>query len=356
MRDLLGPAQTGAALNSAEEALIATIGQTAEQREEVGVSRQTMDALAAAGWLAGNVDAPKYRERAEQLAMADASVWFCWLQHQSPLALLKGSSNSALQQRWLMVLQSGCALGATAFAHLRRPGHPNPIAQRCNNGWLLNGQLDWVTSWDLADVVSVQLRTGAQLDAEVLAVLIHLQTKGQGPDGVMAEAPLALMAMGGTWSRPVHLEQCLIQEDAVISMVPFESWQAADQRKTRFANPAAFGLIRAALGDLHQQAESRHMLCWHQQLNALAKEAANLRHACYTAADDPSQLSDPEHHKLRAAALELAQRCCRTALLSHGGAGMRAGHASGRRLREAMFLQVQALIPPVQNYLIQGEG
>jgi alkylation response protein AidB-like acyl-CoA dehydrogenase len=355
MRDLLGPAQAGAALNSAEEDLVQTIGQTAQKREEVGVSRQTMDALAAIGWLAGNANAATYRERAEQLAMADASVWFCWLQHQSPLALLKGSGNSALQQRWLAALQGGRALGATAFAHLRRPGHPNPIAHHCSNGWLLNGRLDWVTSWDLADVVSVQLRTSAQLDAEVLAVLIELKTKSKCPEGLTAEAPLALMAMGGTWSRPVRLERCLIQEESVISVVPIQSWQAADQRKTRFANPAAFGLIRAALGDLHQQAESRHMTCWHQKLNALAKEAANLRHICYEAADNPSQVTDAEHHKMRAAALELAQHCCRTALISHGGAGMRAGHASGRRLREAMFLQVQALILPVQNYLIQEQ-
>ena len=63
-----------------------------------------------------------------------------------------------LQDRWLEGLRSGSYLGAVAFAHLRRLGPPNPVAERVHGGWSITGKLDWVTSWDIADVMLVMVR------------------------------------------------------------------------------------------------------------------------------------------------------------------------------------------------------
>ena len=352
--DPLGPSEVGVAANSSAEKLLDSIAAGACQHERLGVPRSVMDQLAAIGWLGIASSGSLQRERAERLAMADAAVWFCWAQHQSPLRLLQISSNTALKDRWLDLLGCGRAVGATAFAHLRRPGQANPVAHSTAYGWELNGQLDWITGWDLADVVALQLRAGPESDAPVLAFLLSKSVRSTLPQGVYPQLPLELMAMSGTWSRPVKLNNCCISEAELLSTTPIEEWHQSDQTRTRFANPAAFGLIRAALGDLNQQAERRSNGSWLNIGRQLLEEARDLRANCYAAIDHPDVLSDARHHDLRAAALLLAQRCCQAALISHSGEALHSGHPTGRRLREAVFLHVQALIPPVQNRLISG--
>ena len=352
--DPLGPHTPDAAVSADEEAVLARITAAAADHERLGVPRSVMDQLSGIGWLGPVAAAPQQRERAERLAMADAAVWFCWSQHQSPLRLLQASTNQTLRQRWLTRLASGSAVGATAFAHLRRPGPATPVASPCSDGWELQGHLDWITGWDLADVVAVQVRAGQAPQAPVLALLLDKQAPISLPRGLTPEPPLELLAMGGTWSRPVNLNHCRIPADWVIGITPIAAWTQADQARTRLANPAAFGLIRAGLGDLLQQAQHRRADGWITAAQTLMEDATELRRRCYAAADDPDSLSDKAHYDLRASALEMAERCCRAALVSHAGGALRDGHPSGRRLREALFLQVQALITPVQDRLIAG--
>ena len=352
--DPLGPHTADAAVSADEDAVLADITAAAADHERRGVPRSVMDQLSGIGWLGPVAAAPQQRERAERLAMADTAVWFCWSQHQSPLRLLQASTNQTLRQRWLTGLASGRAVGATAFAHLRRPGPANPVASPCSGGWELQGHLDWITGWDLADVVALQVRTGQEPQAPVLALLLDKQESISLPRGLTPEPPLQLLAMGGTWSRPLALNHCRIPADRVIGLTPIAAWTQADQARTRLANPAAFGLIRAALGDLLQQAQHRRADGWITAAQTLMQDATELRRRCYAAADHPDRLSDQDHHDLRASALELAERCCRAALVSHAGGALREGHPSGRRLREALFLQVQALITPVQDRLIQN--
>ncbi|NQW73222.1 MAG: acyl-CoA/acyl-ACP dehydrogenase, partial [Actinobacteria bacterium] len=148
-------------------ALIATvIAPAAEQVDVVGVQRSAIDALAAAGLFGNPLARSPQRELTELLAAADASTWFCWVQHQSPLRTLALASRSDatpdvdnLRERLLGGMQSGRLLASVAFSHLRRGGAPNPVATRTADGWVLKGSLDWVTSWDIADVVMIMART-----------------------------------------------------------------------------------------------------------------------------------------------------------------------------------------------------
>ncbi|GCE65750.1 acyl-CoA dehydrogenase [cyanobiont of Ornithocercus magnificus] len=355
MVDPMGPAEVSIHIDAAAEALLMNLTTNAANHEKHGLPRAVMDRLAAIGWLGTAPAVPLQRERAERLAMADVSVWFCWSQHQSPLRLLQSSSNNILRDRWLESLANGKAVGATAFAHLRRHGPANPIACPVPHGWELNGRLDWITGWDLADVVAVQMRAGHEKDAPVLALMLERKTQEQLPKPLQLFPPLELMVMGGTWSRPLKFNRHQIDDDAVLSSMPFETWCSRDKARTRFANPAAFGLARAALGDLRQQCERYAASSWLNGFQRLLAEARELRYRCYAAVDRPDELSNAQHHRLRAAALDLAQRCCQAALISHSGSAMYTGHASGRRLREAAFLQVQALIPPVQERLINSD-
>jgi hypothetical protein len=123
--DIAGP--DGLALAGAHEPLLSAIAAAAANTDRHGVPRRWFDAMAAAGLLGSPLTPP------------------------------------ALQDRWLEPVACGQALAGVAFAHLRRAGAPNP----------LDGRLDWITSWDIADLVLLCLRCvdGTELaDGQVLFV------------------------------------------------------------------------------------------------------------------------------------------------------------------------------------------
>lgn len=248
-----------------------------------GVPRSTVDALAAAGLLGDQLTGQQLRETAELLAGTDASTWFCWVQHQTPLRTLAGQApgqvepgSAALRADLLPDLRSGRRLAAVAFAHLRRPGPVNPVATRVEGGWVLDGTLDWVTSWDIADVVLVMAADAAR-DRVVCAYLPA--GRGGQTRGLTVGEPLRLLAMAGTHTRPIRLESVRVDDDQVGAVLDLTAWSDADV---------------------------------------------------------PARLA------ARARSLDLAMRAAQSAVVIRAGAAMRAGCSAERRLREAAFLLVQA--------------
>ena len=95
----------------------------------------------------------------------------------------------ALGDRWLEPVASGQALAGVAFAQLRRAGAANP----------LDGRLDWITSWDIADLVLLCLRCvdRAELaDGQVLFVE-DFSVWREGLELVMRSAQAAVIAHAG---------------------------------------------------------------------------------------------------------------------------------------------------------------
>ena len=278
------------------------------------------------------------RELAELLAGSDASTWFCWAQHFTPLRILEASNPSfGLLPR----LRTAEAFSAVAFAHVRRPGEPNPAATQVQGGWLLDGSLDWVTSWDIADVVMVMARgTGADSESLVCAFLPAGHSSHQA-DGVAPGDPLELLAMGGTHTRPVRLNNVHVPTESVGTILDRSAWLAADARTSADANPAIFGVTRGALGELAMLSKQRSDAELAAVVEALALECRSIRQRAYDAVDDPET---PIAVKLgvRAEALGLVQRATTAVIVARAGAAIRSGQSAERRAREALFLQVQA--------------
>jgi alkylation response protein AidB-like acyl-CoA dehydrogenase len=346
--DILGP--DSLALPASAEPALEVLAQWAEAADRDGVSRSSIDALARAGLLGRSLDpVALQRELAERIAMVCATTWFCWTQHQSPMQALAHSEESpgvsALKERWLAGLESGELLGAVAFAHVRRPGPPNPVAARTDGGWLINGTLDWVTSWDIADVVLVMVRgSGADADSLISFYLPAGRSVAAGqalPAGVQVGELLKLLSMSGTHTRPLTFENVFIPDDLVVSVQTWSDWERADLRKTSYPNPAAFGISRGAIKELHEVGTSRSddvILNLAEQLRA---EAQELRKAAYLAIDDADSATE-DLQTLRARSLELAVRAATAVVIARSGAAMITGCSAERRLRESMFLQVQA--------------
>jgi alkylation response protein AidB-like acyl-CoA dehydrogenase len=352
--DPIGPASRAAVVPHVD--VIADVVAAHAARTDVeGVRRQSLDALAEAGLLGQALEpVAAQRELAELIAGSDAATWFCWVQHQTPLRTVAGSvagmrspAPATLREELLPGLRTGRLVGAVAFAHVRRPGPANPQATRVDGGWRLDGTLDWVTSWDIADVVMVMAQgAGADADALVCGIL-PAGRSGVEVSGLRVGEPLDLLALSATHTRPLVLSDVHVPDDRVAAVLDRSAWLAADAVRTADANPAAFGLARASVAELHHLADQRSDAALGELSAALVEECRTIRAAAYASSDADGPVRERLH--LRAASLDLALRAATAVVLARAGAAMRRGLSAERRVREAMFLQVQAQTRATRN-------
>lgn len=342
--DPVGPA--GEPVPASVDALLQRIADEAAEADLHGVRREVIYALAENGLLGTALPTAAQRELTERLAMADASTWFCWAQHQTPVRTLDGAApgivqlaSRSLRERWLDDLSSGRAFAAVAFAHVRREGPPNPVATRVPGGWRFDGTLDWVTSWDIADVVMVMARGEAD-DSDLLVCAFLPAGRASGvTEGLSVGPTLDLVAMSGTHTRPARLTDVRVSDDDVV-LVSREKWMQADAVRTAHANPAAFGVARGAIAELREVAEERGDDQIGALADALVDRCRKIRASAYAAADSDATIDERLHW--RAASLQLALQAATAVVTARAGSAMQRGRSAERRVREALFLQVQA--------------
>jgi alkylation response protein AidB-like acyl-CoA dehydrogenase len=321
----------------------------AANADRFGLNRTTLDRLSAEGLLGSPLaPAAAQRELAEVIAGCDATTWFSWVQHQSPLRALEDARPGPdcpgvdeLRSTVLPGLRSGHQLAAVAFAHLRRMGPPNPIALRVEGGWLLNGTLDWVTSWDLADIVMVMVQGVGDDAGSIVCALLPAGGSGTEVAGLRPGPPLDLLAMSGTHTRPLTLTDVLVPVGSVVTVLDRDAWLAADEVSSANANPSAFGVARGAIAELDSIASERSDEGIARLGRALVEECRLVRRRAYGLIDQPEGAL-AERLALRAASLDLVTRATTAVIVARAGAAMKAGCDAERRVREAMFLQVQA--------------
>lgn len=348
--DVIGPDEAVGEwrLGDEGEAVLAGIAERAGESDQHGIARSEIDALAGVGLLGEPLEPPaRQREVAERIAMADASVWFCWAQHQTPLKTLAGAHTGdhapvveEIHDRWLDGLRTGRYLGAVAFAHLRRPGVANPLAERVHGGWSITGKLDWVTSWDIADVMLVMVRAAGDYSDKIVCIYLAAGRDPAYLTGMHVHEPLKLLAMSGTHTRPITFDQVMVPDTNVAALIDFHDWQQADAVKTIDVNPASFGLIRAAVQELREIAETRQDPQLLELVESVGERARDLRRRAYAAIDSNGPAD--ERVSMRAQALRMAVDAATAVVTARAGAAMYSGCSAERRVREAMFLQVQA--------------
>lgn len=329
------------------EAVVGLIAEHAAQSDQVGVPRSHFDALAAVGAHGTQetiADPRVWREFTEQLAGADASTWFCWAQHQTPMRTLEAGGNSpaaeALRERWLAGMRSGEVLAAVAFGHLRRSGPANPVARNIDGNWVLDGSLDWVTSWDIADLVLVMAHTEDK--SQIVTFVIPIEGFEELIPGSKVGEILELMSMGGTHTRPVFLDNSPIPAEFVFSVTDHASWQGPDVRKTNSPNVAALGIARAAIEELGSVGESRGNDQAIELASSLQSRYLQLRERAGSLMDLGAQAQTEDLIAARVEVLELARDSAAAVVIARAGAGMQSGRSAERRVRESMFLQIQA--------------
>ena len=303
----------------------------AEEVEVKGVPRPYLAALAGAGLFGvtapteyGGSDqpVPVVRELVEVLSGADASTWFVWTQHHTPVRTLVRGTNGELRDRWLPRLAAGSALAGVAYTHLRRPGEPPVRATRVDRGWRIDGDLAWLTSWGLADVFLV----GAVAGDDVVWALLPLAKT----EGVTAQT-LDLVAMRGTFTVSAHLDGVAADDADVVLVEPLAEWRGIDAERTADVSPAVFGVTAECIRRLPDTAA--------EAAARLQAELDAVRTEAYALQDGKG--ARPDRIAVRATAHGLALRASAALVAAGAGRSMLAGNPAQRLAREALFLLVQ---------------
>jgi alkylation response protein AidB-like acyl-CoA dehydrogenase len=339
-RDVVGPdgriSADAPVIGAVREVARTLLAPNAAISDMDGVPRRNLDALAAVGAVGPVYEPAVQRELGEIIAGACGTTWFCWTQHRQPTELISTSENEELRDRWADQLSTGHALAGVAFAHIRRSGPRTVTAHRIVGGWELSGDLDWVTSWTIADVVVIVAETD---DARLVRVAVQPRRR----DGLLADMPMDLAAMGGTHTCPVKLSRLQVPDTDVISVVDKAPWAERDQWGTRNAAPHIFGVTRAAISLLQDTGETRDEPEALELAQLLTDQLHEIRAGAYALIDDLEPDAAAEQRlELRAQALELAMAATSAAVTSRSGSAMRLVDPGQRYAREALFYLVQA--------------
>lgn len=304
----------------------------AERVDQEGVPASHIAAVKRSGLLGvgapvayGGSGAPPavLRETAEILAGACCSTWFVQTQHHSPVQTL-AQSELPVRERLLGPLARGELLAGVAYAHLRSYPRTPVRVRREADGLRFDGTVPWYTGWGLNDAL---LLAGVTEAGEVLFAFAEAREQ----PGLRASEPMRLAALTAARTVSLELSGLRLPEDAVALRMPYARWAPGDRARTLNANPAVFGVARAALDLLDEEPAA-----------PLRARLDDVRRRAYALADHPVPLERAEERlAVRAEAYEVLRRATTAAVVAGGGRSMALSSRAQRLAREALFLLVQ---------------
>ena len=285
--------------------------------------------------------APTARRVSEILAGACGVTHFVQAQHHGPVALLAGSKNSELRERFLRPMCEGRLLAGVAFSHLRRAGPPAVTATPTRGGFIVAGEAPWVTSWGLAEIFAIAARTP---DDRILyfAQCAPEQDSGGGDAARLSASRHDLFVMNASSTVSLRMRDLFVPEDRVIRMADLNAWRERDRINTAQTNPAVFGIAETCLDLLASISES-HLEVLSRAEALLRDEGRRCRAEAYGLADgDPSPADVPNLLRVKAWSLDYVARAAQALVAATGGRAMSLNHPAQRLLREAIFYTIQA--------------
>jgi alkylation response protein AidB-like acyl-CoA dehydrogenase len=306
-----------------------------EEIEAAGlVPRRLLDVLAGAGFygLTGPVDAggldadPRTVARViEELAAGDLSTAFVWLQHLGVVSTL-ARAGGPLRAAHLAELCAGRLRAGVALQAATRPGPAAVTVRADGDGFLVDGDVPWVTGWGLADVVLLAARDAGEV--------VHLFWTDAVETPGLAAVPQELVAVTASSTVQLHVRGLRLPADRLVATVPLADWRAGDAAGLRPNGSLALGLVaRCARLAPPPLAE----------VLTTALDAVRTRLDAATPAELPAA---------RAAASALAARATTALVVATGSSAIAAGSPVARLAREALFLQVFGTRPAIRSALL----
>ncbi|WP_033337542.1 acyl-CoA dehydrogenase family protein [Catenuloplanes japonicus] len=258
----------------------------------------------------------------EVLASGCLTTTLVWMQHHGVVLGTAASRTPGLRDTWLRRLAAGEVRGGVALAGLR-PGGEGMRARRLDSGYVLDGEVPWVSGWDMIDVVQVGAR-----DESGAACFFLVDAK---PSATLTGTVQDLAALRASRTAVLRFREHLVPADRLMHALPMDSWTRAEAPGSALNGFLALGVARRCCALLGP--------------SSLDAELDSARAALLGA--------DPEKTPAaRATASELALRAA-SALIVHQGSksGLRGDHPE-RLLREAGMLLVYGTRPLIRDELL----
>jgi alkylation response protein AidB-like acyl-CoA dehydrogenase len=346
-----------------------------------------------------------FRHFQEQVARYSGALAFLQTQHQSAGSMIGKSSNEWLKSEYLPKMASGEKLVGIGFSQLRRSGPPAMRAKPVNGGYILDGQVPWITGYTFYP----EFLIGATLpDGEAVFGVVPLDNVDTAAEEELNEfveaAPLvepSAQGFFGATSTPIEASfrqgppplveeelapagerTCCIRvsepmklaamESALTVSAEFENWFLPD-RMVCFIQPSdwiknndminivlqghfALGCARGSLDVLHDQATKKSLPFLQDAYQALDRELEACREATAKGRledNESGPANEQERLRIRAWAIDLAVRCAHAAVAASSGAANTMTHPAQRLYREALVYTVSAQTPKIMEATLE---
>ncbi|NUT35617.1 MAG: acyl-CoA/acyl-ACP dehydrogenase [Hamadaea sp.] len=248
---------------------------------------------------------------------------FVWIQHHGPVLATAFSREPGVREKWLAPLAGGRVRGGIARAGAR-PGAAGLRVRDVPGGCALDGEVPWVTGWDLIDVVHV-----AALD-DAGRVRFLLVDAIAGPS--LRVRPNRLAAANASRTVTLTFDGHVVPADRFTGAEPYESWSAGEASGSALNGFLALGVVDRCVRLLDTSDDL-----------AAQRDAVRADLLAADAAATPAA---------RAAASELAMRAASTLAVQVGSRSTLAESAAARLVREAAFLLVFGSRPAIRAALL----
>jgi hypothetical protein len=274
---------------------------------------------------------------------------FCaWCQY-TLVWYLRNTENAPLRDRFLGDVAAGRLLGGTGLSNaMKALAGIEPlrlVARRTEGGYVVSGQLPWVSNLGPRHVFGTvfAVRDGAPAMALVECA---------APGVELVPAP-PFLALDGTRTFAVRFRDVLVPHEFVLAQPAEQYIERIRAGFVLLQTGMGIGLLRACAALMRREREARPAVNAHlpDPPELFERAAVDLEAEVATLARTPF---DPASGYWRAvlsarlAVAETALRAAQAAMLHAGARGYVAGSAAERRLREAFFV---AIVTPATKHL-----
>ncbi len=276
-----------------------------------------------------------YRHFQILIARYSGALAFLQTQHQSAASMLAVSDNPKLKQSYLPYMSKGEVLVGVGFSQLRRSGNPIMKAQKVEGGYLLAGQVPWITGFGFfaSFIIGATLPDGREIYG-----MIPLQNQQQSTGGIINfSSPMELIAMNSTYTVSAEIKEWFLEDNQIVGTKAAGSIHEKSKKNVLHHGFYALGCAQAGLDILQAAYQKKQLDFLQKSWQALQQELTNCHQAMFTAISDDTYL---EKLKLRGWAINLAARCSQAAVIASSGAANYQDHPAGRVYREALLFSV----------------
>lgn len=282
-----------------------------------------------------------FRTYQEEVARASGAFAFLQTQHQSAVNMIAKQASEGIKAEYLPQMHGPKTVGI-GFSQLRRTGEPICKAVETDGGFLLNGEVPWITGFGFFDeyLIGSVLPDGRA----VFGFMPFQNAEGQ----TMSER-MRLAAMETCQTVTAKLFNYLLPHSKVAFINDKDWMRKNDAFNIVVQGHFAVGCALAGADIVQNVANKKGFDFLHETASKLYAEIEECRAALVAHQKDFAEDTAPLRLEKRAWAIDLMMRCAHAGVVASSGAANYHTHPAQRVLREAIVFSVSAQTGPIME-------